>query len=93
MIVVFAVFWETSYLRLVTVDVKWWHDQDGKLWLFYLALLQLSQGALFDRLIGELRQVLFPARPSHAASRCVHPPITSNVRYLSGNDSEISVVG
>lgn len=62
MTVAFAVFWETTYLRSVTVDVQWWHDQDGKLWLFYLALLLLNQGALLDRLVGELRQVLCPTR-------------------------------
>ena len=62
MLVVFAVYWETTYLRWVTVDVKWWDDQSGKSWLFYLSALQISQGALLDRLVGELRQVLVSAR-------------------------------
>ena len=58
MLIAMAVYWDTSYLRWVTVEVKWWSDDTAQLWLFYVVTLQLNQGILTARAWNKLREVL-----------------------------------
>ena len=65
MLFAIAAYWGTFFLTWGTVEEKWgtvernwWADDSDKLWLFYLAALQLNQGALAARACWELRRVM-----------------------------------
>ena len=51
MLVAIAMHWETSILRWVTPEVQWWAgESSSKMWLLFVALLQLNQGILIERI-------------------------------------------
>ena len=50
MLVAIAMHWETSILRWVTPEVQWWAGESSKMWLLFVALLQLNQGILIERI-------------------------------------------
>ena len=73
MFVAISMHWETSILRWVTPEVQWWAgESSSKMWLLFVALLQLNQGSLMERIRRKVLLQVWMISPTVCITDLLH---------------------